>query len=358
MRLRSAAKNLYGTIAIKFLTVLTLFVLALAQPVTVSATLKFKVVENQLIVTGHIESGDAWYFKREIDKHPEVDTVVLRNMPGGRIVDMDNITAMVEDKKFNTIVSGSCSSACAHIFLAGERRQFSDDFPLIYSRLRYHGSYRGGGSLKGIATPIPANFELWYVKRTEGKLPAELVLEWTNFYSSSGFAIFYHPKVNFPTAFGVKLTRSFMCDGRMLLKKCKFLTKTVLDYSIITTDELAHVKDTPFWNPGLYKQTDIPVSALLDGTVLNSKLISHVTSYLSKPLQRNYVGYEFPGKAMVISQNGRWLFWKSRLDLRAAIAHAIDTCEERSKGKCHVIAVDDKLIYTPKKIENLDFKIN
>ena len=95
----------------KFLTVLTLFVLALAQPVPVSATLKFKVVENQLIVTGPLESTDAWYFNREIDKHPKVDTVVLRMMPGGKIEAMEKIATTVEEKKLNTVVSGTCMSA-------------------------------------------------------------------------------------------------------------------------------------------------------------------------------------------------------------------------------------------------------
>ncbi len=85
--------------AMKFLTVLTLFVLALAQPVPVSATLKFKVVENQLIVTGPMESTDAWYFNREIDKHPKMDTVELRMMPGGKIEAMASLTdeEMVRD---------------------------------------------------------------------------------------------------------------------------------------------------------------------------------------------------------------------------------------------------------------------
>ena len=348
MRFRLAAENLEGAIAIKFLTVLTLFILALAQPAPVSATLKFKVVENQLIVTGPLESTDAWYFNREIDKHPKVDTVVLRMMPGGKIEAMEKIATTVEEKKLNTVVSGSCVSACAHIFLAGERRQFSDDFPLRYSRLSYHGIYHSAGSLEGFKGSVPTNSERWYVKRTEGKLPAELVLEWLNFDHASGFAHFYHPKV-LEWLFPLQPAVSFMCDGRMPLKKCKRLTKTALDYGIVTSDELAHVKDTPFWKPDLYKQTDIPVSALLDGSIISDSKKGYIRKYLEN---------ERPGKAIALSRNGRWLYWRGRLDLGAAIAFAILRCERKAKVKCHVIALGDKLIYTPKQIEDLDFGTN
>ena len=332
----------------RYLCILTSLILALVmvQPVPVLATLKFKVVENQLIVTGRIESTDAWYFNRKIDKHPEVDTVVLRMMPGGKISAMEIIATTVEEKKLNTVVSGFCVSACAHIFLAGERRQFSDDFPLRYSRLSYHGMYRSSGSLQGYGGIVPTNSERWYVKRTRGKLPAEVVLQWLNFHHASGLAHFYHPKV-----LGWQSVASFMCDGRMPLKKCKRLAKTALDYGIITSDKLAQVKDTPFWKPDLYKKTDIPISTLLDGSIISSGKKRYIRKHLANKKPGEFM-------AFALARNGRWIFCRRKLDQSAAIAFAIHSCEAKSKGKCHGIALGDKLIYTPKQIDNLDFDNN
>ena len=324
--------------------------LVLVQPEPASATLKFKVIENQLIVTGRIESNDAWYFNREIDRHPKVDTVVLQMMPGGKIDAMEIIATTVEEKKLKTVVSGFCISACAHIFLAGKKRQFSDDFPLRYSRLSYHGMYRSSGSLKGYSGIVPTNSERWYVSRTGSKPPAEVVLEWLNFHHASGLAHFYHPKVLewfFPSQPGA----SFVCDGRMPLKKCKRLAKTALDYGIITSNELAHVKDTPIWKPDLYKKTDIPVSTLLDGSIISSGKKRYIRKHLANKKPGEFM-------AFALARNGRWIFCRRKLDLSAAIAFAIHSCEAKSKVKCHVIALGDKLLYTPKQIDNLDFDNN
>ncbi len=83
---------------------------------------------------------------------------------------MERIATTVEDKKLSTIVSGICISACGHIFLAGETRQFSDDFSLGMSFLGFHGMYRSSGSLEGYKGTVPTNSERWYVKRSGGKL--------------------------------------------------------------------------------------------------------------------------------------------------------------------------------------------
>ena len=72
-----------------------------------SSALEFKIAENQMNVTGAIETTDAWDFNRILDKNPKVDTIVLRQMPGGKVYAMERIA---------TIVSGICISACGHIF--------------------------------------------------------------------------------------------------------------------------------------------------------------------------------------------------------------------------------------------------
>ncbi|MAF49963.1 MAG: hypothetical protein CMM10_17040 [Rhodospirillaceae bacterium] len=304
--------------------------------------LEFKIVENQMIVSGRIESSDAWYFNRALDKNSKVDTVVLRQMPGGKVDAMERIASTIEEKKLTTIVSGICVSACAHIFLAGEKRQFSDDFPLGSSFLGYHGVYRSAGSLEGYKGVVATNSERWYVKRSGGKLDSEVVLAWLSFDHASGLARFYHPnlKNRVPVV-------SYLCDGRMPLKKCKHLEKTALEYGIITTAELGHVKDTPHWKPELYTKIKTPVSALMDSDVISSGKKKAVGTYLKS---------KRPARAVVMSKNGRWLFWAGRSTMETAIAMAVLRCELKAEVKCHVIGLDDKLTRTLEQIDDRDFK--
>ena len=299
--------------------------------------LEFKISENQMIVTGKIYNTDALDFNRTLDKNPKVDTIVLRQMPGGKVTAMEGIAATVEDKKLNTIVSGICVSACAHIFLAGEKRQFSDDFPLSNSYLGFHGVYPAPGS-GGWMTDVPDGAERWYMERSGGKLDPELVLDWLRISRSSGMARFFHPELK--TRFGVV---SFLCEKRKALGDCRRFQKTALDYGIITTAALGHVKDTPYWTPGLYKQTELNVSELLQGNVLNDANEEIVEEYMKDGKRR----------AMVMSDDGKWLFWNSNKGLKVTIAMAIFRCRMSSDTECNVIALDGNLTKTPLQIERI-----
>ena len=302
--------------------------------------LEIKIVENQMIVTGPITVPDAREFGLTLNKHPQVDTLVLRQMPGGRAVAMEQISAMVEKRKLTTIVSGLCLSACAHIFLAGEKRQFSDDFPLVNSFLGYHGTYPSANSGDGWMGDVPDNTERWYVKRSGGKLDPQLVLDWLRLDHASGLARVYHPKLK-----GRFSVVTFLCERRMALSKCKQLEKSALEYGVITTGELGHVKDTPYWTPDLYKKTTLHVKELMHGDTLTDEKKGDVEAYLKDPKRR----------AMVMSGNGRWLLWSSKIRLDVAIATAIFRCRARTNGQCHVIALDDALVKTPLQIDRLRF---
>ena len=162
------------------------------------------------------------------------------------------------------------------------------------SFLGFHGMYRSSGSFEGYKGTVPTNSERWYVKRSGGKLE-----------------------------------------------------KTALDYGIITTAELGHIKDTPHWKPELYTKTETPVSALMDGDIISSGKKETLLKYFTSKRR---------ACAVVMSENNRWLFWAGKNTMETAITMAVLSCELKSEVKCHVIGMDDKLTRTLAEIEADDFK--
>ena len=303
--------------------------------------LDIKIVENQMILSGPIEVNDAWTFSRAVANNPHVDTIVFRNMPGGKLEAMTRMASTVQERKLNTVVSGRCSSACAHIFLAGETRRFSDDFPSHYAYLGFHGGYRSAGSLKGWGGQPATNEHVWYVNRTGGKLDPELVKRWLAMEQSSGLAIFYH---NSPAK--LRSSPSYLCARSMPIEQCEKIDKTALDLGLITSAELAPVKDTPYWKPDQYKKA-APISSILDGNTLDDGKKKDVEDYAKKT----------GAKALALSGNGKWLAGTSHKEGHVlAIVSAISSCESKvwtanSSVKCYVIAVDDHLTMSVEAIK-------
>lgn len=318
-------------------------VLALAPPA--HASLQFTVHKNQMSVMGKIEGNDGWNFKRALANNPAVDTIVLVHQPGGRATEMEIIAGVIQEKKLNTIALGHCMSACAHIFLAGEKRQFAAGFPLKNTHLGYHSSYHSAGSLKNYAAGKLTNWERWYVNRTEGKLPAEIVLRWVNLQHASGFAIFRHPS---EPQFGAV---SFMCDS-VPLKDCEKLDKSALDFGILTSSDLAPVLLEPFWNPSKYTITEHDVEALLElefMTRTKRRVVNRSIAWAAKDKNKGQ------HVAVALDEIGRRIAWAGNSSVELAIIRAKNTCQLTIDRPCHVIAIDGKLVRTPQQIENRDY---
>lgn len=299
--------------------------------------IEIKIVETQMIVTGAIVKGDGWTFKRAISNNPQVDTLVLRNMPGGLIEEMEPMRNAVEERRLRTVVSGRCSSACATVFMAGQMRQFAADFHPYYSYLGFHGVYSSEGSLKGFARAPVTNEDLWYIKRSGGKLDRELVQRWMGLGYQGGMAKFFYQSPS-----EIRSAPSFICATRMPIEQCEKLDKSALDLGLITSSELAHVNDQTdfdlyqfhFWNAEQYKSVE-PVSVLLQGNFLNEARKKVVESYLKINVS----------KVLVTAGPGKILGYESGNDGYAFnILLAISVCQERSQAKCYVIGIDDHLI--------------
>jgi len=316
---------------------------------TLRAELKFQVIENQMIISGVIESNDGSYFENEVEKHPRVDTLVLMNMPGGKITSMHRIADAVIERSLNTVALGKCMSACAHIFLAGKERQFAAGYPLQYTSVAFHGMYASKGSLAGWGGPVPANWERYYIKRTNGKLPEAIILKWANLESSKGFAFFFHPKT---PRFGAV---SFMCDSPPL-RKCPKLEKSALEYGILTSTELAAIKLIPFWEPERYRKTTTPISELLDLDFMTSGkrgVVNRSIKYRKLEPEKQRFG---PRTVLVLDTRGGWMFRKARKSIEKAILDAKTNCEIKSSYDCHVIALDGKLTRNLQQLRDEEFK--
>lgn len=87
------------------------------KPWTVTAVVEVK----RVIAQGPIGQGSAEALKTVLDRNPHIRLVEL-DSPGGYINEGRLIEAMVRLRKLDTVVLGSCESACTDIFLAGNNR--------------------------------------------------------------------------------------------------------------------------------------------------------------------------------------------------------------------------------------------
>lgn len=314
---------------------------------SIARAIEFKVIEDQMIVTGKIvnNSGDGWKFKRGIANNPQITTVVLRNMPGGDVVEMEQMRSAILDRKLNTVVSGSCESACATIFMAGENRNFSNDFPPQYAFLGFHGIYASSGGLSGFARAPVTNEDLWYVRRSSNKLDRELVQRWMTLGWKGGMAKFYASKGN-------RTSSSYVCVTSMPIDQCEKLDKSALEYGLITSSDLISVKDhifpvgePPYWEPSQYAKV-ASIEALLKTKNLSDGWKKILTEYMGKTDSKALaVGIDGIGIQSVASKDG----------VIPAIWKAVADCQERFKKKCQVIAVDDHLSFSADDIRKHKF---
>jgi hypothetical protein len=323
--------------------------LSIAVVATSANAIEVKTIDNQMIVSGSIVKGDGWTFKSAISSNPRVDTVVFRNMPGGLVEEMEVMRSSVTSHKLNTVVSGYCNSACATAFMAGEKRNFAADGPAEYAYLGFHSWYASQGSLKGFATnSIPTNEDLWYVKRSGGKLSRELVQRWMTLGQSGGMAKFFGT----PSA-GVRTMPSYICETARPIEQCEKLDKSALELGLITSTDLVPVNDQkfpagdpPFWQVSQYEKA-APISKVFDVKRLSAAQKNFMNEYIKKELP----------KAIALTADGKSFqsAWH-RDGAVMAIFNAVTTCQTRTNSKCRVIAIDGDLVASTEEIEANDFK--
>ena len=202
--------------------------------------MELKVVDNQLILSGGVGGDEPEKVREALANSPEIDTVVLRNSPGGDAPAGYQIGQMLRERGIRTAVSGYCYSSCSRMFLGGKTRYFTDDYLPESNNVGFHGHYDRGGHLNANRVR-QYGLRDWIVRYSDGKADPALVERWINIPYSRGMIHFFHPGL--VKRAGVS---TFMCqgdEGERSVFTCEPVAKTALDLGIITSLDLVHCAD-------------------------------------------------------------------------------------------------------------------
>jgi len=208
-------------------------------PVSAPA-MDLKVLGRQLILTGPVVGDEPAKVAEALAKSPEIDTVILRNSPGGNAPAGYQVGQLLREHGLRTAVSGYCYSSCSRMFMGGRARYFTDDYPSEYTNIGFHGHYYLNGKLN---TDLVRQLDLrgWIIRYSDGKADPRLVERWINIPYSRGMIHFFHPLL-------VKRdgASTFMCQGdepSRLVFACEAVGETALDLGIVTSLDIEHSAD-------------------------------------------------------------------------------------------------------------------
>jgi hypothetical protein len=202
--------------------------------------MELKLVGDQLILSGHVVGDEPERVREAFATSPEIDTVVLRNSPGGNAPAGYQVGQMLRERGVRTAVSGYCYSSCSRMFLGGSTRYFTDDYVPESNNIGFHGHYDRMGRLNA---KLVRQYGLrdWIIKYSDGKADPALVERWINIPYSRGMIHFFHPGL--VKRAGVS---TFMCqgdEGQRSVFDCEPIAKTALDLGIITSLDQVHCAD-------------------------------------------------------------------------------------------------------------------
>lgn len=71
-----------------------------------------------------------------------IERIVFVNSPGGDLWTGMRVGRLIADKAINTVVAGTCVSACSIMFMGGKARTFTDNFRPAFTYVGIHGPHR------------------------------------------------------------------------------------------------------------------------------------------------------------------------------------------------------------------------
>lgn len=209
-------------------------------PPTEPLAMELKVVGTQLILSGRVVGDEPGKVREALANTPEIDTVILRNSPGGDAPAGYQTGQLLRERGLRTAVSGYCYSSCSRMFLGGSTRYFTDDYPAEHTHIGFHGHYHADGHLNA-ALMRQYGLRDWIIKYSDGKADVNLVERWINIPYSRGMIHFFHP---------VLVERggasTFICQGdepTRLVFACEPVFKTALDLGVVTSLDIVRSAD-------------------------------------------------------------------------------------------------------------------
>lgn len=201
---------------------LLLLAIALVAIARVASALSFEAFGDQLALSGPVERGDFERFKAVVERNRfKIGAVVLLDSPGGAAADGFAIGDLIREKRYPTIASGACYSACALIFLGGSERYFAEgaDERVFVA---FHGLYFRDGSL---AQEVAGLNRDWVMRRTDRWIDDGLLRRWTRFADARDFVYFLGPAATRRYAAPVLVCQNAQQQGREI-RDCQRIADT------------------------------------------------------------------------------------------------------------------------------------
>ena len=97
-----------------------------------------RIAGNQLILSGRINGDEIALMRDVLPANPQIDTVVLKDSPGGDIWTAIRLGEMFAERGLKVAASGFCMSACVIAFVGGVERSFADGKEGRFTYLALH----------------------------------------------------------------------------------------------------------------------------------------------------------------------------------------------------------------------------
>jgi hypothetical protein len=209
-------------------------------PPTGSSAMELKVAGNQLFLSGRVVGDEPGKVMEALAEAPQIDTVILRNSPGGNAPAGYRVGEIFRERGLRTAVSGFCYSSCSRMFLGGRTRYFTDDYPAERCEIGFHGHYYSNGRLNA---DLVSRYGLrdWIINYSDDKADPQLVERWINIPYSRGMIHFFDPALVSRDG-----ASTFFCQGdepTRVVFACEPIAKTALDLGVVTSLEIVHSAD-------------------------------------------------------------------------------------------------------------------
>jgi hypothetical protein len=319
--------------------VITARILMMIIPAVTSFAMNMKQKGNQLFLSGPIEVGDEVEVQAALKENPSINTVILRNSPGGDVKTAYAIGNMIREKRLQTAVSGFCNSGCSRLFLGGIERLFTDDYSADLTHVGFHGHYYTEGPMKGQLkreAVEKAGLKQWIINHSDGKADPNLVERWINIPVNNGFMHFFHPGIA-----DARKNSTFFCEHGPVpgagIFGCVPIGKNALDLGIITSLNTIASVDQNELRASFPKMPSKTNFARIDD--LEKLPIS------SEKVQDEYKRFliAMPPKAFAISIEKSAFAWMA--GNFEAINIALSRCAKRAGIDCKLYAVDNDVVW-------------
>jgi hypothetical protein len=296
------------------------------------------VAGDQLILTGPVTSVDYDVVESNLSFNPQIKMVILRNSPGGDAPTGYHLGELFRQKSLQTAVSGYCYSSCSRLFLGGNERYFTDDYPPEFTQVCLHGHYDNKGNLNA-ASVKALHLKDWTIRHSDGKADEALVERWINIPQGRGLIHFYNPAL-----VNIDGYSTFMCQGtepgHNRIFDCERIAKNALDLGIATSLTLVSSAD----------QRKIRGTVLEIPPPSGFAEISDVSkvpgiSEAGRDQYRRFLAAEAPRAFALSSSGNTWAWFASPVP--DAASRALVGCSERANEQCQLYAVDDAVVWTP-----------